>query len=303
MCLGVSVLFNLCVMSPSEPPVSWRLTDCPRDAMQGVAEFIPTDRKAAYLSALMAVGFDVLDAGSFVSPKAIPQMADTGNVLDALPATDTRVLTIVANLRGAEEALSHGRPDILGFPFSISETFQVRNTGGGIEDGWRRLDSIRNAVERHGKSMVTYLSMGFGNPYGDDWSAALVRDWCGRLHSELGMERIALSDTVGQASPEQVEDVCAMVVKALPELEVVAHLHGRPERGLDLMQAAWNAGCRSFDGALGGHGGCPMAKDDLVGNLPTEVMMKAPTEWGGAEKEWDWAALERAQKIRKEIFS
>lgn len=302
-CPGVSVLSNLCDMNPAESPLSWHLTDCPRDAMQGVDVFIPTDRKVAYLSALMAVGFDTLDAGSFVSPKAIPQMADTGLVLDALPETDTRILAIVANLRGAEDALAHGRPDILGFPFSISETFQQRNTGGGIEEGWRRLDGIRNAVDRHGRSMVAYLSMGFGNPYGDDWSAAMVCDWCGRLHEDLGIQRIALSDTVGQASPERVKDVCTMVSKALPGLEVGAHLHGRPEHARELMEAAWHGGCRSFDGALGGHGGCPMAKDDLVGNLPTEVMMKAPSEWGGAEKEWDWSALERAQEIRREIFS
>ena len=284
-------------------PVSWRLTDCPRDAMQGVAEFIPTERKVAYLSALMEVGFDTLDAGSFVSPKAMPQMADTREVLDALPATDTRVLVIVANLRGAEDALAHGRPDILGFPFSISDSFQRRNTGGGIEEGWRRLDAIRNAAGRQGKKVVAYLSMGFGNPYGDPWGSEMVVDWCSRLRAELEIGHIALSDTVGHASPERVYEVCGSVVDALPDLEVGAHLHGRPDRASALMKAAWMGGCRSFDGALGGHGGCPMAKDDLVGNLPTEVMMEAPSEWGGAEKRWNRDALERAQRICGEIFS
>ena len=270
--------------------------------MQGVQGHIASEQKVAYLSALMEVGFDVLDAGSFVSPKAMPQMADTAEVLGRLPDSGTEVLAIVANQRGADDALAHGRPDVLGFPFSISETFQQRNTGGGIEDGWRRLDGIHNAVQRHGKRLVTYLSMGFGNPYGDAWDAELVSSWCDRLHRELGIRTMALSDTVGQATPEVVQSVCAAVVQALPAVEVGAHLHGRREHALDLMKAAWTGGCRSFDGALGGHGGCPMAKDDLVGNLPTDVMMDAPVKWGGLEKKWDLDALQRAQRIRAEIF-
>lgn len=289
-------------MASMNAPVSWRLTDCPRDAMQGLPAFIPTERKVAYLSALMEVGFDVLDAGSFVSPKAMPQMADTADVLSALPETDTEVLAIVANLRGAEDALAHGRPDILGFPFSISETFQQRNTGGGIEDGWRRLDAIRNAAERKGKALVAYLSMGFGNPYGDPWHAAMVGEWCGRLHAELDIQTIALSDTVGQATPEVVESVFATAVCAFPDVTLGAHLHGRPEHARRLMEAAWKGGCRAFDGALGGHGGCPMAKDDLVGNLPTEVLMASPAEWGAEEREWNQDAYKRAQRIRRELF-
>ena len=289
-------------MATTKAPVSWRLTDCPRDAMQGLHEFIPTERKVAYLSALMEVGFDVLDAGSFVSPKAMPQMADTADVLSSLPQTGTEVLAIVANLRGAEDALAHGRPDTLGFPFSISETFQQRNTGGGIEDGWRRLDAIRNAAERNGKAVVAYLSMGFGNPYGDPWPAAMVGEWCGRLHAELDIRTIALSDTVGQATPDAVESVFATAVEAFPEVTLGAHLHGRPEQARLLMEAAWKGGCRAFDGALGGHGGCPMAKDDLVGNLPTEILMASPAEWGAEEREWNRDALERAQRIRKELF-
>ena len=270
--------------------------------MQGIKASISSDMKVAYLSTLMEVGFDTLDAGSFVSPKAMPQMADTAEVLGRLPETNTEVLAIVANQRGADDALAHGRPDILGFPFSISETFQQRNTGGGIEDGWRRLDGIHNAVQRHGKKLVTYLSMGFGNPYGDAWDEALVSSWCERLHCELGIQMIALSDTVGQATPEVVKSVCAAVVQALPDVEVGAHLHGHREHGLDLMNAAWAGGCRSFDGALGGHGGCPMAKDNLVGNLPTEEMMDAPVKWGGIKKEWNLRALQKAQTFRADIF-
>ena len=261
-------------MVTTKAPVSWRLTDCPRDAMQGLPEFIPTERKVAYLSALMEVGFDVLDAGSFVSPKAVPQMADTADVLSALPQTATEVLAIVANLRGAEDALSHGRPDILGFPFSISETFQQRNTGGGIEDGWRRLDAIRNAAERKGKAVVAYLSMGFGNPYGDPWHAAMVGEWCGRLHAELDIRTIALSDTVGQATPDVVDSVFGTVVDAFPEVTLGAHLHGRPEQARLLMEA----------------------------RLFWPSMKVSPADWGAEEREWNRDALERAQRIRKELF-
>lgn len=289
-------------MTSPNSPENWHLTDCPRDAMQGVKAAIPSELKVAYLSALMEVGFDTLDAGSFVSPKAMPQMADTAAVLDCLPETETEVLAIVANQRGADDALAHGRPDVLGFPFSISETFQQRNTGGGMKEGWRRLDAIHNAVQRQGKRLVTYLSMGFGNPYGDPWDAELVSSWCDRLHRELGIQTIALSDTVGQAEPGVVQSVCAAVLKALPDVQVGAHLHGRREHALDLMKAAWTGGCRSFDGALGGHGGCPMAKDDLVGNLPTDLMMDAPVGWGGTGKVWNLDALQRAQSMRAEIF-
>ena len=281
---------------------SWHLTDCPRDALQGWKPWVPTPQKVEYLSALLRVGFDVLDAGSFVSPKAIPQMADTAEVLDALPDCPTRILAIVANLRGAQDAIAHGRPDILGFPFSISETFQQRNAGTGIEEAWARLAAIRESVERAGKDLVVYLSMGFGNPYGDPWSPEIVAEWSGRLHTELGVRQIALSDTVGKATEQQVSDVFRAVMAALPGCEIGAHMHGRPDRALALMKAAWKAGCRAFDGALGGHGGCPMAKDDLVGNLATEVLMRAPEKWGVAPREWDAEALQEAQRCRALIF-
>lgn len=275
----------------------WFLTDCPRDAMQGIGPMIPTPQKVAYLSALMKVGFDLLDAGSFVSPKAVPQMADSAAVLEALPETQTAVLAIVANERGAHEALAHGRPDFIGFPFGISETFQQRNTGGGIDEGWRRLDRIQNAASAAGKGVVVYLSMGFGNPYGDPWSPALAGEWALRLHEELGVAHLALSDTVGQADEGMVESVCAQVIAASPEMAVGVHLHGRREAAAPLMEAAWRGGCRRFDGALGGLGGCPMAKDDLVGNLPTEILMGAPAGWGGAKKEWNQEALTLAQSL------
>lgn len=275
----------------------WYLTDCPRDAMQGLVPFIPTERKVRWLSALMEVGFDVLDAGSFVSPKAVPQMADTAEVLAALPETDTAVLAIVANERGAREALDHGRPDFIGFPFSISETFQQRNTGGGIEEGWRRLEAIKNAVEQADRKLVVYLSMGFGNPYGDPWSPELTASWAVRLKEELGIGQLALSDTIGKADPALVESVFDAVAVGCPGLTTGAHLHGRREDAPALMQAAWRGGCRHFDGALGGLGGCPMAKDELVGNLPSEVLMQAPVSWGAPSRRWDLEALERAHKL------
>jgi hydroxymethylglutaryl-CoA lyase len=264
--------------------------------MQGKADFIPSDRKVEYLSALLRVGFDVLDAGSFVSPRAVPQMADSGAVLGALPESKTEILAIVANERGATEALDHGRPDVLGFPFSISETFQQRNTGGGIEEGWHRLEAIRNAVERRGKSLVVYLSMGFGNPYGDDWSPEIAGQWSHRLHRELGIRSLALSDTVGAADAATVEPVCRSVVEACPDLIVGAHLHGKREDAVELAAAAWRGGVRRFDGALGGFGGCPMAVDDLVGNLPTELLMQSPVSWGGEQRDWDDAALSEAHQ-------
>lgn len=288
---------------PQHAPEPWFLTDCPRDAMQGIQPFIPTRRKGDYLSALMEVGFDVLDAGSFVSPKAVPQMSDTSAVLDSLPHTGTRILAIVANERGAADAVAHGRVDILGFPFSISETFQQRNTGGGIAEGWRRLEVIRNMVERAGKKMVVYLSMGFGNPYGDPWSPDLSGTWACRLNDELDVRQVALSDTIGKASPDLVEDVCRQVCSETRDWVVGAHLHGRRDDALGLMEAAWRGGCRHFDGALGGWGGCPMAKDELVGNLPTELMMDAPPSWGAQARTWNAEALERARRLQEELLS
>ena len=197
--------------------------------------------------------------------------------------------------------MSHGRPDMIGFPFGISETFQQRNTGGGIDEGWRRLDAIQNAAAASNKGVVVYLSMGFGNPYGDPWSPELAGDWALRLHEELGVTHLALSDTVGQANEGIIEAVCTQVISASPGLTVGVHLHGRRESAAPFMEAAWRGGCRRFDGALGGLGGCPMAKDELVGNLPTEVLMEAPAVWGGAKRNWNQEALAKAQSLLAQL--
>ncbi len=289
-------------MSLENASQDWQLTDCPRDAMQGWSKPVSTDMKVAYLSALLQVGFDVVDAGSFVSPKAIPQMADTAEVFDALPDSASRVLAIVANLRGANDAVTQGRADLIGFPFSISETFQQRNAGTDMAEAWNRLEQIRNRVEQAGKDMVVYLSMGFGNPYGDPWSPDWVVEWSDRLHRELGVTRLALSDTVGHATEDVISSVFSATLEALPGCQIGAHLHGRPDQASSSMKAAWDAGCRAFDGALGGHGGCPMAKDDLVGNLATEVLMQAPESWGAAPRNWNAEALQEAQRLRALIF-
>jgi hydroxymethylglutaryl-CoA lyase len=250
-----------------------KLIECPRDAMQGLKEFIPTRDKVNYLNQLLTCGFDTLDFGSFVSPKAIPQMRDTAEVLEQLTdAHSTKLLAIVANLRGSEEACTHDRIDYLGFPFSVSEEFQQRNTNSSIEQSLNVVEQIKGLTEATGKKMVVYISMGFGNPYGEKWNAELVHYWCDRLYSEIGVEIIALSDTIGAATPTIVSDLFQTLIPALPDVEFGAHLHTRPENAKELLDAAWGAGCRRFDGAIGGIGGCPMAKDDLTGNMPTEII-------------------------------
>lgn len=250
-----------------------KLIECPRDAMQGLKEFIPTRDKVNYLNQLLTCGFDTLDFGSFVSPKAIPQMRDTAEVLEQLTdAHSTKLLAIVANLRGAEEACTHDRIDYLGFPFSVSEEFQQRNTNSSIEQSLNVVEQIKGLTDATGKKMVVYISMGFGNPYGEKWNAELVHYWCERLYSEIGVEIIALSDTIGAATPTIVSDLFQTLIPALPDVEFGAHLHTRPENAKELLDAAWGAGCRRFDGAIGGIGGCPMAKDDLTGNMPTEII-------------------------------
>lgn len=250
-----------------------KLIECPRDAMQGLKEFIPTRDKINYLNQLLTCGFDTLDFGSFVSPKAIPQMRDTAEVLEQLiDAHSTKLLAIVANLRGAEEACTHDRIDYLGFPFSVSEEFQQRNTNSSIEQSLQVVEKIKGLTEATGKKMVVYISMGFGNPYGEKWNAELVHYWCERLYSEIGVEIIALSDTIGAATPTIVSDLFQTLIPALPDVEFGAHLHTRPENAKELLDAAWGSGCRRFDGTIGGIGGCPMAKDDLTGNMPTEII-------------------------------
>jgi hydroxymethylglutaryl-CoA lyase len=250
------------------------ITECPRDAMQGIHEWIPTETKVKYINSLLKSGFDRLDFGSFVSPKAIPQMQDTKDVLAQLdPKGNTKLLAIVANERGAEEATSHEQIDFLGYPFSISETFQQRNTNASIEDSLKRVEFIQNQCIKSNKELVLYLSMGFGNPYGDPWNSDLVIEWSERLFKTFAVKELALSDTIGAANPELVKSLFSAIIPELPHVKMGAHLHTIRENAQSLVQAAYEGGCCHFDGAIKGYGGCPMAADELTGNMPTELML------------------------------
>ncbi len=251
------------------------LVECPRDAAQGWKTFIPTEVKIDYLNSLLKVGFDVLDFGSFVSPKAIPQMADTAEVLAGLnlEGTTTELLAIIANTRGAEQAVQHRQIRYLGFPFSISETFQLRNTNKTIRESLVQVEEIQKLCSSHGKGLVIYISMGFGNPYGDEYNADIAIRWVEQL-AELGIRTYAMSDTVGVATPELIGSIFGKLIPAFPELTIGAHFHSTPASATEKIQAAWDHGCRRFDSALKGIGGCPMAKDDLVGNLATESLVE-----------------------------
>lgn len=250
------------------------ITECPRDAMQGIHDWIPTDLKVAYINQLLQCGFDRLDCGSFVSPKAIPQLKDTTEVLDRLnDKGTTKLLTIVANERGAEEAVQFDQIDFLGYPFSISETFQQRNTNASIEESLKRVEVIQNLCVKSDKTLVLYLSMGFGNPYGDEWNAELVMNWSKRLYDTFSVNELALSDTIGAATPALVQQLFTAIIPELPHVKLGAHLHTLPQNAQALVKAAYDGGCRYFDGAIKGYGGCPMAADDLTGNMPTEQML------------------------------
>jgi hydroxymethylglutaryl-CoA lyase len=247
-----------------------KLIECPRDAMQGWKAFIPTEKKAAYINALLQVGFDTIDFGSFVSPKAIPQMADTKEVLSQLhlSGTQSKLLAIVANKRGAEEASMYEAIHYLGFPFSVSETFQQRNANSSIAESLGRVEEIQNLCVKTGKQLVVYISMGFGNPYGDPYSEEIVVEWVNRMAAmDIGI--VSLADTVGLATPEQVFNITHFLVNQLPGTEIGVHLHSAPQNLQAKAEAALRAGCRRFDGALRGIGGCPMADDELVGNMDT----------------------------------
>lgn len=280
-----------------------QIIECPRDAMQGWPEIIPAFQKAAYINALLHVGFHTIDAGSFVSPKAIPQMADTREVLEALDLTTTQsaLLMIVANLRGAEEASVYDSVRYLGFPFSVSETFQRRNTNSTIAHSFETVAAMQDLCARQNKELVVYLSMGFGNPYGDPWSAELVLKWAKQL-AELGVPTLSLADTVGLATPEQVEAVTRLLVEELPSVRIGVHLHARADQRQEKLAAAFAAGCRRFDGALKGIGGCPMAGDALVGNMDTEEIITF-LEAQGLETGIHPTALEKAALMAKEIFA
>ncbi len=252
-----------------------KLVECPRDAMQGIPEFIDTAIKAAYINQLMEVGFDTIDFGSFVSPKAIPQMRDTAEVLELLDlhAAKSKLLAIVANVRGADDALQFPEIDFLGFPLSVSETFQQRNTNASIDEALKTVEAIQNRCEVKNKKQVVYLSMGFGNPYGDAYSPELVAEFVEKL-AQLQVETISLSDTIGAATPDLITKLFEVQIQAFPQIEFGAHLHSRRESISEKVLAGLKGGCRRFDGALKGFGGCPMAKDELVGNMATEVMIE-----------------------------
>lgn len=250
-----------------------KITECPRDAMQGLHEFIPTQQKIEYINSILACGFATVDFGSFVSPKAIPQMRDTTEVLEGLIESDSKLLAIVANERGALEAASFDRIDYLGYPFSISEEFQIRNTNATIEESFGRVEKIQEIANKNNKELVLYLSMGFGNPYNEPWHPDLVTAWCEKLYSKLDVKSQALSDTIGVATPEIVASLFKTLIPSLSEVQFGAHLHTLPENAKSLVEAAFRGGCRMFDGAIKGFGGCPMAKDDLTGNMPTEQML------------------------------
>jgi hydroxymethylglutaryl-CoA lyase len=252
-----------------------KIIECPRDAMQGIKEFIPSDEKARYINQLLKVGFDTLDFGSFVSPKAIPQMRDTAAVLSKLDLNNdsSKLLSIVANLRGAQDACEFDEISYLGFPFSISETFQQRNTNSSIRESLTRLADIQNLALKHNKKVVAYLSMGFGNPYDEEWSTYIVAHWAEAL-IQLDIKILALSDTIGVSNPENINYLFSNLIPEFPQIEFGAHLHTTPDTWQEKVQAAYDSGCRRFDGALKGYGGCPMAKDELVGNMPTEKLLE-----------------------------
>jgi hydroxymethylglutaryl-CoA lyase len=262
-----------------------KIIECPRDAMQGISAFIPTEKKVEYLNLLLDIGFDTIDFGSFVSPKAIPQMKDTGEIVAQLKLhnTNTKLLAIVANLRGAQDAASFDSISYLGFPFSISPTFQMRNTNSNIEQSFERVKAIQELCVKHGKTLVIYISMGFGNPYGDPWHPDIVNEWIDKL-KKLEIKIISLADTVGMATAETVAGLFQQVMPEFPEIEIGAHLHATPDNWYEKLNAAYSAGCKRIDGAIKGFGGCPMAEDKLTGNMATENILQFLGEKGEQPK-------------------
>lgn len=279
-----------------------KLIECPRDAMQGWKSFIPTEKKAAYINSLLKVGFDTIDFGSFVSPKAIPQMADTVEVLKSLEVEKSvsKLLAIIANYRGAEAAVVFDEITYLGFPFSVSETFQQRNTNSSITESLGRVEEIQNLCIKSGKQLVVYISMGFGNPYGDLYDEEIVFEWVNKL---VGMDIgiISLADTVGVATAQQVYDMTSYLVESLPGTEIGVHLHSTPHNWKEKLEAAVRAGCKRFDGALKGIGGCPMADDELVGNMNSEWMINFFEE-NMLQDDLNKEALQESLKMAGEIF-
>ncbi len=255
-------------------PEQIKIIECPRDAMQGIKDFIPTENKVQYIQSLLRVGFDTIDFGSFVSPKAIPQMADTAEVLSQLDLTNTtsKLLAIVANSRGAIDASQFEQINYLGYPFSISENFQMRNTHKTIAQSVVTLQEILNIADKSNKEVVAYLSMGFGNPYGDPWNVDIVGEWTERL-GKMGVKILSLSDTIGSSNPDNIEYLFSNLIPHYPDIEFGAHLHTTSTSWFEKVNTAYKSGCRRFDGAIQGFGGCPMAKDELIGNMPTEKLL------------------------------
>lgn len=279
-----------------------KLIECPRDAMQGIQPFIPTALKVEYLNALLRVGFDTLDFGSFVSPKAVPQMQDTPQVMFNLDlsATSTKLLAIVANMRGAIHAASYPEIQYLGFPLSLSETFQQRNTNKGIAEALKDVAKMQEVCTGKAKKLIVYLSMGFGNPYGDPWAPEVLAEFVQRL-DKMGIRIIALSDTIGVADPPLIRHLFTHLLPAFPAIEFGAHLHTHPATWREKVEAAYSSGCRRFDSALRGLGGCPMAKDELVGNMPTENLV-AYFENIGVPLPLDKKAFSEAVGLSEKVF-
>ena len=281
-------------------PLTTHLVECPRDAMQGWKNFIPTIKKIEYLNALLKVGFDTLDFGSFVSPKAIPQLADTKEVIGNLQLTNTKLLAIIANERGATDAVLYDEISYLGFPFSVSQTFQKRNTNSSIEESLNRVEEIQNLCIKNKKELVVYISMGFGNPYGDVYNDEIVFNWIDKLVA-MDIKTISLADTVGIATPTQVQMFIKQLIQTLPQIQIGVHLHSTTTNWKVKVDAALEAGCLRFDGALKGIGGCPMADDELVGNMDTELMIPYFKQLN-LLKPLNEEALAHASKLATEIF-
>jgi len=282
---------------------SIKLIECPRDAMQGIKPFIDTSIKAAYINKLLQVGFDTIDFGSFVSPKVIPQMRDTAAVLSKLNLSQTKskLLAIVANVRGAEDAVNFEEISYLGYPFSISENFQMRNTSKTISQSIVILDTILNLANKNNKQVVAYLSMGFGNPYGDPWNAEVVANWTDKL-VKMGVKILSLSDTIGSSDGKIISYLFSNLIPMYPQIEFGAHLHTTPSKWFEKVDAAYKAGCNRFDGAILGFGGCPMAKDELTGNMPTENLVDY-FENKLVETNVDSTKFKAAHKAAKNVFN
>lgn len=277
------------------------LIDCPRDAMQGIKPFIPTDLKVSYIQSLLEIGFHTLDCGSFVSPRAIPQMKDTGEVIEQLNLDHitTKLLVIIANYRGAQDAVQYDQITYLGFPFSISETFQLRNTNATREEAFDRIREIQDLVTKHNKQLVVYFSMCFGNPYGDLWHPDIITYWAQRFR-KIGVKTISLSDTIGIGNPDIIGRTVSAMKETFSDIQFGVHLHTTPDSWEEKVQAAFDHGCNRFDGALKGYGGCPMAQDELVGNMPTENLIsffKEKKLFG-----YNQTALQQAMELAQEIY-